>query len=133
MQGIRCTTVIIIEEVKKNQTRMDMKRKRIFKFLPLLLLVAGAVFVASCSSDDDSAIKESEGMSLSGTIYLLNDDKYVFIGIGGLFFPNETGNYRYIETVVIPKDEFPLEQYQSGDNICFSIVGVKSTYPKNAK
>ena len=32
---------------------MDMKRKRIFKFLPLLLLVAGAVFVASCSSDDE--------------------------------------------------------------------------------
>ena len=30
---------------------MDMKRKRIFKFLPLLLL-AGAMFVASCSSDD---------------------------------------------------------------------------------
>ena len=32
---------------------MDMKRKRIFKFLPLLLIVAGALFVASCSSDDD--------------------------------------------------------------------------------
>ena len=31
---------------------MDMKRKRIFKFLPLLLLMAGALFVASCSDDD---------------------------------------------------------------------------------
>ena len=30
-----------------------MKIKRIFKFLPLLLLVAGATFVASCSSDDE--------------------------------------------------------------------------------
>ena len=33
---------------------MDMKRKKIFKFLPLLLLMAGAMFVASCSDDDDS-------------------------------------------------------------------------------
>ena len=32
---------------------MDMERKRIFKFLPLLLFAAGALFVASCSSDDD--------------------------------------------------------------------------------
>ena len=31
-----------------------MERKRIFKFLPLLLLMAGALFVASCSDDDDS-------------------------------------------------------------------------------
>ena len=33
-----------------------MKRKRIFKFLPLLLLVAGAMFVASCSSDDEDEV-----------------------------------------------------------------------------
>ena len=39
--------------MKKNLTRMNMKRKRIFKFLPLLLFAAGAMFVASCSSDDD--------------------------------------------------------------------------------
>jgi hypothetical protein len=54
VQGIRYSAVIIIEEVKMNRTRMDMKRKRIFKFLSLLLLMAGALFVASCSDDDDS-------------------------------------------------------------------------------
>ena len=32
---------------------MIMKRKSIFKFLPLLLAAAGAMFVASCSSDDN--------------------------------------------------------------------------------
>ena len=35
---------------------MVMKRKRIFKFLPLLLFAAGAMFVASCSSDDEEVI-----------------------------------------------------------------------------
>jgi hypothetical protein len=55
---------------------MDMKRKRIFKFLPLLLLVAGAMFVASCSSDDedevfvDSALKPLLGYwQYTGTTY----------------------------------------------------------------
>lgn len=38
-------------------------------------------------------------------------------------------NYSDIEHIVVPKDEFPLQNYQTGDVIDFNIVEVKSEYP----
>ena len=107
-----------------------MKRKRIFKFLILLLLVASTIFVASCSSDDEeSAIIDANGKCISGTIYLVNGEResqYVFIDV--LNYPEGDDKYRRINVVVVPKDEFPLSHYQSGDIISFSIVEVKFSY-----
>ncbi len=51
---------------------MDMKRKRFFKFLPLLLLVAGAMFVASCSSDDENMEMRQHVQPLLGTWQLVS-------------------------------------------------------------
>ena len=113
-------------------------RKVIFVLGVLLSL---GVFCA-CGSDDEvnSAFPDnkndektdSTGLEsyICGTIQLIDHEelgKYVFIG--GLMMPEGDDNYSYIETVVVPKDEFPLQDYQSGDNISFVIVEVKSEFP----
>ena len=97
-----------------------MKRKRIFKFLPLLLLMAGAMFVASCSSDDD--------MCITGTIHLYDPNGLV-VFIGELNIPEGCDQYSDIKTVVVSKDEFPIQHYQDGDVIDFNIVEVQYRFP----
>ena len=50
-----------------------MKRKGIFRYLPLLLLMAGALFVASCSSDDDENMEMRQHIQpLLGTWQLVS-------------------------------------------------------------
>ena len=64
---------------------MNMKRKRILNFLPLLLLVAGAVFVASCSSDDDDdSVKTLTVASAYGYVnYMIEGQKAYIIKENG--------------------------------------------------
>ena len=102
---------------------------------------------SACSSDDEvnstpldnyeyssknDEKTDSTGLEsyICGTIQLIDHEelgKYVFIG--GLTMPEGDDKYSYIETVVVPKDEFPLQDYHSGDNISFIIVEVKSEFP----
>ena len=98
-----------------------MKTNKYLFFLPmLLLLVLGST---GCSNDNDDV-----DSCISGTIFLHDlEEHYVFIG--GLSFPKRYSNYNYIETVVVPKDEFPLKDYQSGDAVSFTIVEVKYSLP----
>ena len=84
------------------------------------------------SSEDCDEKTDSIGLEsyICGTIQLIDHEelgKYVFIG--GLTMPEGDDKYSYIETVVVPKDEFPLQDYHSGDNIAFVIVEVKSEFP----
>ena len=67
-----------------------MKRKRILNFLPLLLLVAGAAFVASCSSDDDeiSTIEKSRN-------YLIG--KWQLVKYGGQDMMNDSTFFHFTE------------------------------------
>ena len=51
---------------------MDMKGKRVLRFLPLLLLLAGALFVASCSSDDENMEMRQQVQPLLGTWQLVS-------------------------------------------------------------
>ena len=87
------------------------------------------IISAGCSSDEkmDSTGVESY---ICGTIQLIDYEefgKYVFID--GLEMPKGDDKYSYIKTVVVPKDEFPLQKYQTGDVIYFNIVEVKSEFP----
>ena len=78
---------------------MDMKRKRIFKFLPLLLLMAGALFVARCSDDDDSV----------NTLTVASDYGYMNY-MGGspkAYLVKENGNGEWIPGFI--EGDFPYE------------------------
>ena len=84
------------------------------------------------SGEDVDEKTDSTGVEsyISGTIQLIDHEelgKYVFID--GLKMPEGDDKYSYIETVVVPKDEFPLQDYHSGDIISFVIVEVKSEFP----
>ena len=84
------------------------------------------------SGEDGDEKTDSIGSEsyISGTIQLIDHEelgKYVFIG--GLKMPEGDDKFSYIETVVVPKDEFPLQDYHSGDIISFIIVEVKSEFP----
>lgn len=116
--------------------------KKIILFLGVLLSLG---VLSACSSDDEvystsskNNSSESEektdstgtGSYICGTIQLIDHEelgKYVFIG--GLKMPEGDDKFSYIETVVVPKDEFPLQDYHSGDIISFIIVEVKSEFP----
>ena len=88
-----------------------------------------AMFSACGSDDEESEIIDANGKCISGTIFLTNGEResqYVFIHV--LNYPEGDDKYRRINVVVVPKDEFPLSHYQSGDIISFSIVEVKFSY-----
>lgn len=89
-------------------------------FMMSLLLTLG--LFCACSNDDETSF-------ISGSILLFDEeeiDDYVFIG--KLTMPEGSG-YNYIKTVVIPKNEFPLQHYHEGEAIDFNIVEVKSQFP----
>ena len=95
--------------------------KRISYLLILPILIFSIIGVVGCGNDDDVSC-------ITGTIYSFNhdeSDKFVFIG--GLTMPGD--KYSYIKTVVVPKDEFPLQNYKVGDIIVFNIVEIMSEYP----
>lgn len=118
--------------------------KRIAFFMSVLLSLS---MFCACSSDDvvdstttnsgDSSSENDEKTDstklesyICGTIQFINHEElgnYVFIN--ELRMPEGEDNYNYIETVVVSKDEFPLQQYQTGDVIYFIIVEVKSEFP----
>ena len=88
-----------------------------------------AMFSACGSDDEESEIIDANGKCISGTIYLVNGEResqYVFIDV--LNYPEGEEKYKNIKVVVVPKDEFPLSRYQTGDIISFLIVEVKSSY-----
>ena len=102
---------------------MMMKMKRIFYLLFLPILIFSIIGVVGCSNDEDVSC-------ITGTIYIPDQEvgeKYVFIM--ELKMPEGNANYSDIEHIVVPKDEFPLQNYQTGDVIDFNIVEVKSEYP----
>ena len=98
-----------------------MKMKRISYLLFLPILIFSIIGVVGCSNDDDVSC-------ITGTIYIPDqEERCVFIG--DLHMPNGVDKYSYMETVVVEKDDFPLQKYQTGDVIDFNIVEVKSEYP----
>ena len=126
-----------------------MRKKVFLTAIASLLLFVG---IWGCSSDEpisDEPIEYSDEMCITecitGTIldieldkerlqdydpeFVKDSKKYVFIEVVNM--SKEDEQYDYIKAVVVPKKEFPLKQYQSGDIISFRIVEVKSTYPQN--
>jgi hypothetical protein len=104
-----------------------MKSKRLFIYLPLLYAMMFSSM--GCSGDDENNEVKS---CVSGTIYGIGPEGpgepgYVFIG--EIKVPTNDEKYSYIEIVVVPKDEFPLQDYQEGDVIDFQILEVKSEFP----
>lgn len=97
-----------------------MKKISYLLFLPILII--SIIGVVGCSNDDDVSC-------ITGTIYIPNQEEERCVFIGELKIPNGEDKYSYIETVVVEKDDFPLQNYQSGDVIDFNIVEVKSEYP----
>lgn len=117
------------------------------KVLWVLGMLLSLGFFSACSSDDEvySAFSKSDENSsesnektdstgvdsyICGTIQLIDHEelgKYVFIN--ELRMPEGDDKYNYIETVVVPKDEFPLQNYKTGDTISFNIVEVLSEFP----
>ena len=89
-----------------------------------MLLAMG--LTSACSSDDEL---ESIDLSscISGTVHFDQDGQYVYIS--ELNMPDEECAFSYIETVVVPQNEFPFKDYHEGDIISFAIVKVKSEYP----
>ena len=98
--------------------------------LALFCVLPSLGMLSACGSDDEeSEIIDANGKCISGTIFLTNGEResqYVFIDV--LNYPEGDDKYRRINVVVVPKDEFPLSHYQSGDIISFSIVEVKFSY-----
>ena len=95
-------------------------------FITGVLLLLG--IFSACSSDDEDTDKSKA--YISGTIRLFDHEelgKYVFID--ELKMPKGDTQYSYIETVVVPKAEFPLQHFQTGDAITFKIVEVHSEFP----
>lgn len=67
---------------------------------------------------------------ISGTIRLFDHEELgKFVFIDELKMPEGDDKYSYIETVVVPKNEFPLQDYETGDVISFNIVEVKWAFP----
>ena len=108
------------------------------------MITAGAMLTA-CSSDkedeeyptssertnkvDANEIVNYADICFSGRIALIEHEelgKYVFIG--ELISPEEIDNF-YIKTIVVPKDEFPLQKYKNGDIITFNIIEIKYSFP----
>jgi len=111
--------------------------KKVFFIIGVLLTLG---MFCACSNDDEVNPTSSESDEktdsnesktyISGTIRLFDHEelgKYVFID--ELKMPEEDDTYSYIETVVVPKDEFPLQNYKAGDVISFNIVEVKWAFP----
>ena len=99
--------------------------------LALGVLLSLGIFCA-CSSDDEvfSTSPDIDENYFCGTIQLFDHEelgKYVFIDV--LKMPEGDDKYRYIKTVVVPKDKFPLLDYHTGDIISFVIVEVESEFP----
>lgn len=108
-----------------------MMKRKVLASLTLTFMAMAIVGIWGCSSDDSSASNSNE-MCISGTIVAGcdNEESGNCVFIGGLVFPEGDEKYSYIETVVVPKDEFTLHDYKIGDKITFTIVEVKSTYPE---
>ena len=90
----------------------------------LLGVLLSVVMVSACSDNTE------EESYICGTIQLIDYEaleKYVFIG--ELKMPKGNDKYSHIKTVVVPKDEFPLRDYHTGDIIYFTIVKVESEFP----
>lgn len=103
---------------------MGMKRIKSLGIVCLSLLVAVTELVfTACSNSDSDESDILANYCISGKI-VGDDEELVFIRD-----LNMPANYNYIKTVVVPKDEFPLQQYQPGDIIDFKIVSIKSSYP----
>ena len=100
--------------------------------LALFCVLPSLGMLSACGSDDEeSEIIDANGKCISGTIFLINGEResqYVFIHV--LNYPEEEDKYKHIKVVAVPKDEFPLSHYQSGDIISFLILEVKSSYLK---
>ncbi len=98
--------------------------------LALFCVLPSLAMFSACGSDDEEPeIIDANGKCISGTIFLTNGEResqYVFIHV--LNYPEEEDKYKHIKVVAVPKDEFPLSRYQTGDIISFLIVEVKSPY-----
>ena len=114
--------------------------KKLFTMFMMVLLAMAAVGVCGCDSDSEvntttsisDESTDSVGLEsyICGTIQLFNHEelgKYVFID--KLIMPKGDDKYSFIKTVVVPKDEFPLLNYHTGDIIHFIIVEVESEFP----
>ena len=100
--------------------------------LALFCVLPSLAMFSACGSDDEEPeIIDANGKCISGTIFLTNGEResqYVFIHV--LNYPEEEDKYKHIKVVAVPKDEFPLSRYQTGDIISFLILEVKSSYLK---
>ena len=131
-----------------------MKTKAVFKMMAFLLLF---IAVCGCQKSDksspDNIDKESPIAKsnekyitgcITGKIVEIKIDKEHIDGyrpnvlkdiknnvfIGWLEFSEEDEKqFGFIETILVPKNQFPVQDYQFGDTISFRIVEVKSTYP----
>ena len=97
-----------------------MKNHRVL--FPLFLLAC--MMLTGCDSSDNFQT------CITGTVRLIEHEgltEYVFIE--DLEFPSHDTTYDYIEMIVVPKEEFPSQDYQSGDIISFTIKEIISPFP----
>jgi hypothetical protein len=93
----------------------------------MALLTIVAVGVTGCGSDEEESCITGKIQNVKSDEEVV--DNYVFIGV--LNTSGEGAKYGYIKTVVVPKEDFPLQYYHVNDIISFDIMEVKSTYPVN--
>ncbi|MBQ9677833.1 MAG: hypothetical protein IJV44_06825 [Prevotella sp.] len=91
-------------------------------FLVLSLLLSLGTFCA-CSNDEE----ESPSSCISGTIFI-QDPSRPYVYFDNLKMPKDS-KYSYIEVVAVLKDEFPVQNYHTGDIVDFEIVEVKESLP----
>ena len=101
-----------------------MKTKRRFVYLSLLFTLVFSSM--GCSNNEENNEVES---CVSGTILIEPEESGQYVYIGELKMSPENEKYSYIETIVVPKDESPLQDYRKGDVIDFQILEVKSEFP----
>ncbi|MBQ9230191.1 MAG: hypothetical protein IJ190_03310 [Prevotella sp.] len=91
-------------------------------FLVLSLLLSLGTFYA-CSNDEE----ESPSSCISGTIFI-QDPIRPYVYFNNLKMPKDS-KYSYIKEVAVLTDEFPVQNYQTGDIVDFEIVEVKELLP----
>lgn len=113
--------------LSQNNKNNKIMKKTLFVLMCFLLTIISA----GCSNDEDSNTPNNESDScISGTI-IYNEEIDNIVLIKELNIPE--GNYKYknLGAIIIPKDEFPFQQYHTGDIISFKIVEVRYTFPFN--
>ena len=92
----------------------------------IMAMLASLGLLSACSSDEE---EKSPSSCISGTIIIDYEVDPDHLLIKDLEMPIGDNKYSFIKIVVVPIDEFPVQDYKTGDIIDFTIDEIKAPIP----